>query len=161
MSLLEDLIRVSKLPNFEGKNAERHKNGNISSSFGYTGWTTALINLLYSGKENEVKRMCKEAYDGVYIIGGCCMSFQTPESTSDTRFEVYVNYTNNNEYEYIAVTYATGHSTGKAQAPADVGISELKTTDISSAIKFLLDKVDSYEDTYVDKTTMKELIGSF
>ena len=161
MSLLEDLTRVSKLPSFDGQDAVRHSNGNIRSSFGYTMWTTALLNRLNSGNEAEVERMCKEAEFGIYIIGGVCMSFHTAESTSDTRFEVYVKYTNRNEYEYWAVTYATGHGTRNSQAPADVGISELKTTDISSAIKFLLDKVDSYDDTYVDKDTMKELIGSF
>jgi hypothetical protein len=161
MSLLEDLTRVSKLPSFEGQDAVRHTNGNIRSSFGYTSWNTALLYRLNSGNEADVERLCRDADLGIYIIGGVCMSFHTPESTSDTRFEVYVKYTNRNEYEYRAVTYATGHSTGKAQAPADVGVSELKTTDINSAIKFLIDKVDSYDDTYVDKDTMKELIGSF
>lgn len=161
MSLLEDLTRVTKLPNFEGADAVRYTNGNFRSSFGYTTWATVLINRINNNNMDNVKQLCRKAETGIYIIGGCCMAQHTADAHSDTRFEVYVTYREKDGFEYVAVTYATGHSTGKAQAPADVGISELKTTDISSAIKFLLDKVDSYDDTYVDKTKMKELIGSF
>lgn len=162
MSLLEDLTRVSKLPNFEGADAVRYTNGNIRSSFGYTTWATALINRINNNNMDEVKQLCRKAETGIYIIGGCCMAQHTEEAHSDTRFEVYVTYREKDGFEYVALTYATGHTIGNQKnAPEDIGVAILKTPNINDAIKFLYDRVDTYKDTYVDKSKMKELIGSF
>ena len=162
MLLEKDLIRITQtLPQFDGPHTETDtysNKDNIRTLFGYTSWATALLHRLPS-EENKVKQLCREALKGINIIEGVCIAYPSQDTWTDTRFEVYLHYTPDEGYMYRACTYSTGHAFTGSSSPKECPYKFIKTDNLNTAMKYLIDTAEEYDDGRVDKSKLKELIS--